>query len=85
MTFSRVSNNMTVEASCQDFRTGEPFPIEKSDMYQEWRAEQIEIQRLKWILSERAGYDVGDFHTQWVWWTAYSRSWKEAYRTSGVR
>ena len=54
------------------------FPIEKSDIYSLVVAERREIDRLKWILSERAGEDVGLIYTEWFWAIYCRDAWRAA-------
>ncbi len=44
-----------------------PFPIENSALYHFWVMERVEIDRLKWLESERAGFDVGVERAHWMW------------------
>ena len=60
--------------------SGQLFPIEQSDMYQEVIAERKAMEKFRWEESEKAGYDIGDFRTEWLWWTTKQRSWKASYK-----
>ena len=44
-----------------------PFPIERSSYYSLWLKEKEEISKIKWILSEKAGQDVGWDYSLWQW------------------
>lgn len=51
----------------------------QTSLYQEFLAEREEIMRHKWLLSERAGIDVG-FETALVDWVLNFRAeWKKEY------
>lgn len=52
---------MSPPDSCQ------PFPLEQSSYYQFWLMEKAEIDRLKWLESEKAGMDIGFHRAQWLW------------------
>lgn len=56
----------------------EPFPISRSNMFEEWNLEQQEIAKLRWIESEKEGRDIGQFRAEWLWYTCHERSWKAA-------
>lgn len=49
------------------------FPIEESQIYQLIRMEKQEIDKLKWIESEKAGHDIG-FHKALIIWTVNHKS-----------
>ena len=63
---------------------GVAFPIERSDMYSRWVLEQRQIMVLKWIESEKAGYDIGYHRAAWIWHMNYRKGWLDAMRASGV-
>jgi hypothetical protein len=56
--------------------SGELFPIEKSTMYQELLLERQEIEKLRWIESEKVGHDIGLWRAEWLWWAHHQRSWR---------
>lgn len=60
------------------------FPIESSTLYQRWLLEQEQIARLKWIESEKSGYDIGHHRAYWLWATTYRKGWFDAMRASGM-
>lgn len=62
--------------------SGQLFPIEQSDMYKELTAERKAMEKFKWEESEKAGYDIGDFRTEWLWYTSKQRTWRANYRMS---
>lgn len=69
---------------CQDkMYTGTPFPIEKSDYYQEYLAEKAAIAEFKWLESERENRDIGQWRAEWLWWANHQRKWRDNYRASG--
>ena len=45
----------------------EPFPVENSTFYHFWLMERAEIDKLKWLESERAGADIGLDRARWIW------------------
>lgn len=51
------------------------FDITKSDYYKIYLAERDEIERLKWIESEKVGYDIGLDRARWIWVTSYRDKW----------
>ncbi len=61
----------------------EMFPIEKSNLFIEWQLEKEEINKLKWIESEKAGYDIGWDRAYWVWIMRYRNSWRAYIRSTG--
>ena len=44
-----------------------PFPIENSSVHHFWIMEKVEIDRLKWLESEKVGFDVGAERAHWMW------------------
>ena len=62
----------------------EQFPIERSGLYQRWRAEQEQIMVLKWIESEKVSHDIGYHRAVWIWNTGPRREWINKMRASGV-
>lgn len=65
--------------------SGENFPLENSLLYKEMQLEKLEIERLKWLLSEEAGHDVGWDRAYWVWIMRFRSSWIKSIRQSGIR
>lgn len=53
---------------------------EQSLLYREVTAEKEEIMRHKWLLSERAGYDVGYIRALYDWMTNHRAEWRKAWR-----
>jgi hypothetical protein len=56
-----------------------PFD-QTSAVYREFLAERQEILRHKWILSERAGYDVGFERALLDWCHRHRRGWRDSRR-----
>lgn len=52
----------------------------QSSLYREVVAEREEIMRHKWLLSERAGYDVGYLHAMYDWIAHHRGEWRKAWR-----
>ena len=44
-----------------------PFPVENSSLYHFFMMERAEIDRLKWLESEREGRDIGIDRARWIW------------------
>jgi len=65
-------------------QSGYQFPIEKSNLFILHKLEQEQIALLKWIESEKAGYDIGKRRAEWLWLTTHRENWKRALRESGV-
>lgn len=63
---------------------GDLFPIEKSDFYQSYLAEKEEIEKLKWLLSEKLGRDCGYEYARWIWVYKHRENWIKAKTSSGV-
>lgn len=61
-----------------------PFPIESSCYYQFWLKEKSEIEKNKWILSERAGQDVGWDFAAWNWNMRHRTKWIQSLKASGI-
>lgn len=59
------------------------FPLSSSDYNQIYLIEKEEINKLKWKLSEQAGYDIGYQHAEWVWFFSYRDKWLWGIRKSG--
>ena len=62
---------------CQTDITG------RSTYYKVLKAEQEEINRLKWLESEKAGYDIGWHHAWFLWTTKHKAKWFAAIMVSG--
>ena len=60
------------------------FPIEKSDLYQRYQLEKIEIDKLEWLESEKEGSAIGRERAEWIWATRYRSAWLKAW-VSGIR
>lgn len=53
-----------------------PFPIENSLVYHFWLMEKAEIDRIKWLESEKAGFDVGVERAHFLWYFhGYRAKW----------
>lgn len=52
----------------------------QSSLFQEFAAEREEILRHKWLLSERAGCDVGFDAAAYDWISHHRAGWKMAHR-----
>lgn len=59
------------------------FPIEKSNLFIQHKLEEEEINKLKWIESEKAGKDIGIYHARWIWITTHRVKWLKSMRESG--
>ncbi len=68
--------------SCQlqSLSTGR-FPIESSNLFVKWDLEKKAMQDFRWIESERAGEDIGDFRLSWLWWSTGRIKWLESIGT----
>lgn len=51
------------------------FPIEQSSMLKTHLLECEQIDKLKWLESEKAGYDVGIYRARWLWLTRHRAAW----------
>lgn len=61
------------------------FDIQQTPYYQRHLLEQKEIDSLKWIESEKVGYDIGIERARWIWWTTGHRTrWIAAMRMTGT-
>ena len=62
----------------------QPFPIEKSSYYSLWMKEKHEIEVLKWLLSEKAGLDVGMDYATWAWvFHGHRQKWIDGLKKIG--
>lgn len=61
-------------------RTFPPALAAKSTLFREAEAEREEIMRHKWVLSERAGYDVGYIYAMYDWIANHRAAWREYWR-----
>lgn len=53
------------------------FPLNPSSPYVEFQAELEQIQKLKWIASEKAGRDVGFERALMEWAGKYRQQWRK--------
>lgn len=51
------------------------FPTGNSTVYKLFLEERREIDRLKWIESEKAGKDIGYDHAFWIWNMTHRKTW----------
>lgn len=63
--------------------SGEPFPIQNSNLYIVWLEEQEHIARNRWYMSERVGYDVGYHAAKSDWSIRFRQQWIASLRASG--
>lgn len=40
-----------------------------------FKLEREEVEKLKWIESEKAGYDIGYYRAWWLWNMLYRSNW----------
>ena len=59
--------------------------ISRSSYYRILKAEQDEINRLKWIESEKAGRDIGWHHAWFLWTTKHKSTWFSEIYASGKK
>ena len=51
------------------------FPIEKSDLYAIWLEEKQHIEKNKWYMSEKAGYEISKEMAEWNWNMVHRKKW----------
>lgn len=59
------------------------FPVEVSSIYRLLVLEKGELEKLKWIESEKAKRDIGLDNAIIIWTTKHRNGWLRAIRTSG--
>lgn len=64
--------------------SGYKFPIQESNLYKLHELERLEIEKIKWLESEKAGFDVGIHRADFVWWAYYRDAWRKGLRESGI-
>lgn len=64
--------------------SGYCFPIESSNLFKLHELEKKEIEKIKWIESEKLGADIGQKRADWIWWAFYRDTWKKNLRESGI-
>ena len=47
--------------------------------------EQVELDKVKWLESERLSFDCGYERAEWIWITRHRDKWIAALKASGVR
>ncbi len=67
----------------EDQELGFACPVTSSQMAKQHEAEESEIDRLKWLESEKAGHDIGRARAYWIWVTTYRATWIKRY-ASGI-
>lgn len=65
-------------------QSGYKFPIEESNLFKLHELELKEIERIRWLESEKQGSDIGDFRTNWIWWAYHRDQWRRGLRASGI-
>ncbi len=60
------------------------FPLHKSRYYAFYLLEREEIERLKWIESEKAGHDIGYDRAHFLWMFRHRHLWMESVKESGI-
>jgi hypothetical protein len=60
-------------------------PIEKSSFYRALKAENDEIDRIKWLESEKSGHDIGILKARWLWVSKYKSLWYRKTWGSGKK
>lgn len=60
------------------------FPIEQSNLFKLHELERKEIEVYRWVESEKAGYDLGEFRINWMWWAYRRDEWRKGLRASGI-
>ena len=58
---------------------GDLFPIEQSSLYQRDKEERAEIDRIKWLESEKIGESITPDRAKWIWETRYRTGWIRAW------
>jgi hypothetical protein len=56
------------------------FMGDQGDGHAMYVAETAEVNRLKWIESEKAGRDIGWARAVWLWTTTHRQAWLAAWR-----
>lgn len=65
---------------------GQPFPIERSNVYLRWLEEKQHVSLNRWYLSEKLGHDCGAEHAKWDWEMRHRRDWLSGwYERNGAR
>ena len=62
-----------------------PTDISKSLFYRVLKAEHEEIDRLKWLESQKVGFDIGIDHARWLWMIHHQDKWMKAIMISGKK
>jgi hypothetical protein len=58
--------------------------LKNSSLYREFQAEREEIMRLKWLESEKAGYDIGFERALMDWIVNHRTKWQKARRLAAA-
>jgi hypothetical protein len=77
-----ILTDLTFAVNCP-MDSSDFFPIERSSLFQFYAAERVEIDRVKWLESERMGRDCGYYHAQWIWMTTERPNWIKQMRAEG--
>lgn len=62
----------------------EKFPIEASNLFKLREIEIVEINRMKWLESEKVGYDIGWDRAQFIWLMNHRHKWLISINSSGI-
>jgi hypothetical protein len=64
----KVEHTLNINNNIADFK--------KSTLYQEYQAEIAEINKHKWLESEKAGHDIGWDRALYDWLLHHKKDWK---------
>ena len=65
-------------------QSGQHFSVKDTNLFKFHELEKKEIEKIRWLESEKEGSDIGEFRTNWVWWAYYRNSWVKGLRQSGI-
>lgn len=55
------------------------FDLSDSELFRFLNKEREEIMRLKWIESEKVGYDIGESRARMIWMLFHQKEWRKDF------
>ena len=77
-------NHRTIQSSSVSAAESNKI-LKHSSVFKEFQKEKVEINKLKWLESEKTGKDIGYERALFMWARAHRSSWRAARRKLKLR